>query len=103
MAPRVGLFFAVLFVLCFLWYFIHPAQQDLMLAKMQIAFYGFSGMNLLSFVFGLVQSFVYGVVLFGLWHLIVQGGCKKACGSGCETEKECCQAGEKKNCCEDHK
>lgn len=60
-----GVLFAILFVLCFLWYFAikAPVLQELYLNLHRMSFLWFSGMNFASFVSGLVQSFIFGWIV----------------------------------------
>ena len=46
---NVGLFLVVLFVLCFIGYYLRP-MQELHLQLLQLMFFGFSGMNVMSFI-----------------------------------------------------
>lgn len=75
-ANRIGLFLAMLFVICFVWFYINPAETDLHLRNLRLAFIGFSGMNFSSFLLGLVQSYVWAYVGVGIWSLI--GCCLKS-------------------------
>lgn len=69
LAHRNGLFFALLFVLCFAWYWVNPTQQATHVQQLQLAFLGFSGMNGSSFVLGLIQAYIWGYVGCGVWWL----------------------------------
>lgn len=74
-ANHLGLFLALLFVICFFWW--RPAEvADLHLKLLRMAFLGFDGLNAKSFVLGLVQSYIWAYVGLALWHLI---GCCKVC------------------------
>lgn len=75
-ANRIGLFLAALFVLCFLWYYIHPVEQEYHLRSLRLAFIGYSGMNGVSFVLGAVQAYIWAYIGLGLWHLF--GCCMKS-------------------------
>ena len=70
LANSVGLFLVILFAICFLWYFIMPAERELHLKLFRIAYSGFSGMNLLGFVFGAIQSYLWGYIGVGIWRLV---------------------------------
>ena len=74
-ANRVGLFLALAFVVCFIWFFIHPVEQDLHVRLLQLSFYGYSGMNVSSFISGLIQSYIWAYIFVGLWYLV--GCCYK--------------------------
>lgn len=66
---RIGLFFVLLFALCFAWFYIHPTEQDLHMKLFQISFFEFDGMNLKSFLLGAIQTYVWGYIAIILWHL----------------------------------
>lgn len=66
---KVGIFLAMLFIVCFLWYWVHPVQQELHLQLLELSFFGFKGMDLGSLFLGLVQSYIWGYIGVGLWHL----------------------------------
>ena len=74
----VGLFFVLLFVLCFLRYALFPVETELHLQLLRLSYFGFSGMNPMSFVLAAVQSYIAGYVVVGLWMLV--GCCLKTCG-----------------------
>lgn len=65
---NVGLFLVVLFVLCFIGYYLKP-MQELHLQLLQLMFFGFSGMNVLSFILGAVQAYIFGYILCAIWCL----------------------------------
>lgn len=76
---HIGVFLALIFILCFVKYWIHPVQQEFHLQSLESAFFGFTGMNTSSFFLGLIQSYVYGYIFAGLWCLAgcLTGCCKK--------------------------
>jgi len=76
-ANHVGLFFVALFALCFLWYFVHPYEQELHMAMFKISFFSFTGMNFLSFVLAAIQAYIWGYIVVGVWQLL--GYCCKSC------------------------
>jgi hypothetical protein len=78
-ANKIGLFFLVIYILCFIWYFVNPAERELHLKLWQIMFLGFSGMNVLSFIYGAVQTYIWAYIVVGVWKLVCCccGGCKK--------------------------
>lgn len=76
-ANRIGLFLAILFALCFVWYFIRPVGQEIHLAMFRMSYFGFSGMNLTSFIFGAVQTYIWAYIILGIWRLV--GCCPKKC------------------------
>ena len=73
-ANHLGLFLTLLFVVCFIWYYLRPAEQNLHLQLLKLSYFGFSGMNFGSFILGAVQSYLWGYIFFGLWQL--SGCCK---------------------------
>lgn len=79
-ANAVGIFLVALFVICFVWYYVRPVEQELHLRLFRMAFFGFDEMNVASFVLGAIQSYVWGYVGVGLWTL---AGC-------CLKPGECC-------------
>lgn len=80
-ANRLGLFLVILFTLCFLWIFIHPVETELHLKSLRLAFFGFTDLNLGSFVLGAVQSYLWAYVGLGIWRVV--GCCFNKSGS-CE-------------------
>ena len=74
-ANHVGLFFVVLFVVCFAWSFINPAQHELHVQLFEVSYLWFDGMNLASFVSGAIQTYIWGYVVVGAW--LLSGGCHK--------------------------
>lgn len=97
-ALQVGSLFALAFVACFAWYWIRGGGaelQTLHLNSLKLAFFGFTGMNLASFVAGLVQSFIWGLIAVGLWRLA--GICcgfpgHKSGATADHGDGECCKA-----------
>ena len=77
----IGLFFVLLFAICFAWFFIHPVEQDLHVQMFKLSFFGYSGMNFVSFVLGAIQVYVWAYIFVGLWSLV---GC-------CSKDGECCK------------
>lgn len=73
-ANRIGLFLAILFVICFVWYYIGPAEQGLHLQLLHLTYFWFSGMNVVSFIAGLIQTYIWGYIVVGAWWLV--GCCK---------------------------
>ena len=69
-ANRISLFLVVLFIVCFFWYYIRPIEQDLHLRLLRLSFFGFSGMNISSFIFGAIQSYIWGYIIVGLLRLV---------------------------------
>jgi len=75
-ANSIGLFLAVLFIICFAWFYIRSAEQELHLSLLSLSYFGFSGMNLTSFISGLIQTYIWGYIIAGIWQLV--GCCYKA-------------------------
>jgi hypothetical protein len=69
-ANKLGLFFFILFVICFIWFWIWPAERELHLALLKLSFMGYSGMNPLSFILGAVQSYIWAYIFVGIWWII---------------------------------
>lgn len=69
LANRLGIFFAIIFVICFFWHFINPVDAELRIKLFQMALVGFSGMNLVSFILGVIQSYLWAYIGLGLWRL----------------------------------
>lgn len=91
-ANGLGVFFVVLFVICFFWYYIRPVEQELHISLLRLAYFGFDGMNLSSFILGAVQSYIWAYIAVGIWYLV---GCACKTCSVCEVKKETGE-GEKK-------
>jgi len=68
-AHKVGIFLALLFVFCFVWYWVRPVHQGLHIQLLELSFFGYSGMNVFSFFAGLVQIYLWGYVGVGVWYL----------------------------------
>jgi len=69
---QVGLFFSFLFVLCFAWYYVRGGNTELLKLHnnlFDLSFFGWSGMNITSFILGFVQVFVWGYIVVTLWRL----------------------------------
>ena len=77
----MGIFFVILFALCFAWYYVGPADKVLHEQNLKSAFFGFSGMNAVSFILAAVQVYIWAYILSGLWAL-VHIGCR--CDDKCE-------------------
>lgn len=80
-ANRIGLFFVILYIVCFVVHYINPVDAELRVKLFQMAFFGFSGMNFVSFLLGLVQVYIWGYLGLGLWFLV---GCCFKSGAECE-------------------
>lgn len=66
----LSLLFSLGFLVCFVWTFILTGdQRELHLSLLQLSYLKFSGLDAVSFISGLVQSFVWGwiVALVFLW------------------------------------
>ncbi|MDO8505945.1 MAG: hypothetical protein Q7S48_05235 [bacterium] len=83
LALQVGALFSGLSVLCFFWPMIRGLSPELMTfhyQMWQIAFFGYTGANVASFISAVVQSFIWGVIVVGVWKLA--GICCKGGGHG---------------------
>ncbi|MBT4516533.1 MAG: hypothetical protein HOC78_01415 [Candidatus Komeilibacteria bacterium] len=87
-AHKLSMLFMLLFIICFAWYWINPVQQELHLSLMKLHFFAFSGMNVVSFISGLVQSFIWGHIVAALFLISI-----KACKGKC-CKPKCCEEGE---------
>lgn len=76
-AHRAGLFFMLLFVLCFSWWWRPADLKELRADLLRLAIVGFDDFNLKSFLLGLFQSYVWAYVGVFLWHLT--GCCMEKC------------------------
>jgi len=81
-ANHVGLFFMVLFAICFAWYFIMPVERELHMSMFRMSFFAFDGMNLMGFISGLVQVYIWAYIFVGAWFLV--GRCRCGCGCSCK-------------------
>jgi len=68
-AHRIGIFLALLFTICFVWYYINPNAQEMHVEMFKVAYLGFSGMNVASFLLAVVQTYLWGYVFLGIWIL----------------------------------
>ncbi|PIR77116.1 MAG: hypothetical protein COU30_04225 [Candidatus Magasanikbacteria bacterium CG10_big_fil_rev_8_21_14_0_10_38_6] len=71
----IGLFLVILYVICFAWYFIHPVEQEMHMQMFRLSYFGWSGMNVGSFILGAIQTYIWGYIGVGIWHLV--GCCMK--------------------------
>jgi len=86
-ANGVGLFFVALLAICFAWYFIHPVEQDLHMSLLKLSFFGFDGMNAVSFLLGALQAYVWGYIVVGIVCLV-----KRSCHHHHDGKnKDCCK------------
>ncbi len=77
-ANYLGMFFVLLLIVCFAWYFIHPVEQELHMAMLKMSFFGFTGMNFVSFILAAIQVYIWAYILVGLASLVsLVTGCKK--------------------------
>lgn len=82
-ANHVGLFFVALFVLCFAWFHLNPAERELHEQLFQLSYLGLSGMGFMTFVLGAVQSYIWGYIVVGIWKgvALLSGCCHHKCCS----------------------
>ncbi|MEW6610427.1 MAG: hypothetical protein AB1352_02240 [Patescibacteria group bacterium] len=69
----VSVFSVLAYALCFLWAFtLAGGQRDLHIEQLRMAYLKFAGLDVASFLSGLVQTFVWGwiaaVVFVWLWN-----------------------------------
>ena len=72
LAHRIGIFFVLAFVPCFLWVFVRGVEAELHMSLFKLSFVGFSGMNIGSFIAGAVQVYIWAYVYIVLWGLAGQ-------------------------------
>lgn len=65
----LSILFVVAYLICYVWYWLRPdpAVQELHTNLLKLAFFGFTGMNAVSFVAGLVQVFIWGWIVAVIW------------------------------------
>lgn len=66
---KLGIFFGILFAVCFAWFYINPALNELHKELFQLTFLGLDDMNGVGFIIGLVQSYVWAYIAVALWKL----------------------------------
>lgn len=80
-ANRIGLFLVALYVICFFWYFVNPSARELHLQLFELSYLGYSGMNVVSFISGALQTYVWAYIGLGLWQVLgccfTSGDCQK--------------------------
>ncbi len=76
-ANRLGMFFVLLFIVCFIWYFVRGAEVELHMQLLKLSFFGFKDMGVMSFILGAIQSYVWGHIFTGLWCLVCGCGMMK--------------------------
>lgn len=72
LGTKLGLFFAILFIVCFIWFFIRGGNEELRQLHdnlFALAFFGWGGMSFTSFILGLIQSFIWGYIVGVLWNI----------------------------------
>lgn len=72
---HLGIFLAFLFVIIFVWQWIHPTSQEFGNQFLNFWFFGYGGNVVVGVFLGIVQSFIWGYIFTGLWHLACW--CKK--------------------------
>ncbi|MDP4001259.1 MAG: hypothetical protein Q8P83_03390 [bacterium] len=72
LGTKLGLFFAIIFSVCFIWFFLRGGNEEIRQLHdnlFALTFFGWSGMNGASFILGLIQSFVWGYISMALWYV----------------------------------
>ena len=72
LALQVGALFAGLAAICFVWPWIRGMDAGLSALHYQLwkmAFFGYTGFNLVSFIAAVAQSFIWGMIAVGVWRL----------------------------------
>ncbi len=72
-ANRTGIFLVTLFIICFLWYYIRPVEQELHLKLFRLAYFGFGGMGLSDFILGIIQTYIWAYIIVAIYGLIGRG------------------------------
>lgn len=64
-AKGLALFSGVFFVICFFWSFAlkDPTLYEFHMNSLRMTFPGFSGMNAMSFIVGIIESIILGLVI----------------------------------------
>lgn len=64
-AFSLAILFAIGFVVCYFWVYksTDPDLVNMHLGMLKISFFGYSGMNFASFILGLIQSFIWGILV----------------------------------------
>lgn len=68
-AHYVGVLLVIWFIICFAWFYIHPVEQMMHMQLLRLSFFYFSGMNVMSFISGAIQSYIWGYIAVGTWML----------------------------------
>jgi hypothetical protein len=66
---KVGVFFILLFAICFAWSFIYPVANSLHIDMFRMSFIGFQDANLIGFILGAVQVYVWAYIGVALWSV----------------------------------
>ena len=71
LAIPVAMVFSAIYIVAYFWGYTtdDPAVRQLHLDLLKLFILGFNGLNGLSFFLGLVQSFIWGLVAAGIFHL----------------------------------
>lgn len=74
---QVGIFLVLAYIVCLVWYAIHPGMKELHLDSFKLMFLGFTGMNMLSIFLGAVQTYLWGHIAMLLWNVSLKLAGKK--------------------------
>lgn len=66
---RLGVFFIMLFAICFAWSFIYPVAHSLHIDMFRMSFIGFQETNVIGFILGAVQVYIWAYLGIGLWMI----------------------------------
>lgn len=79
LGPALAILGAVGFVLCSLWGFVIPVDvRELHADLLRISVLGWSGMNITSFILGIVQWAIWGWIIATIFGAI-SSWCEKSC------------------------
>ncbi len=113
LALPLGLMFAFFFTIFYFWGYTNsePAVRDLHLNLLKLFVLGFPGLNGLGFFLGLMQSFIWGLILSGVFFLFHRtcpcagcgqcGGCGECstCGGQAWHQHDGCDTCDEDGCC----
>lgn len=69
----------IAYVACYFWGFVIPADvQELHANLLRISVLGWSGMNVTSFLLGVIQWAIWGLLIATVWTMLTKG-CAKSC------------------------
>jgi len=76
---KIGLFFVLWTIICFVWFYIQPAERMLHMELLRLSFFYFSGMNWHSMLSALVQAYLWGYIAVATWVVATKISCLGVC------------------------